>query len=341
MIPDQDSTKIRSPWYEWTEDGVKQRLQVRYGWSKHGWDQYLYFSITGTHQGFISAGEDGNLGRWSTISVGCLHEMIEKHAPDLAPLIPFHLFYAESGPLHYSENAIYAWRQIVGEEPTATYSKPHLVFASAICWGALTRDDECGQGPQSIADTMRTIYEAVGQEEATKWINAFLLERKPLLMVRFREVMRKYDCLDQDDRLLYPASIEEIPPIEKFAKEHGISFTAEDDYSGSRAGWGEGAQHFKCVIRKGRKSMQTHFAMGSAHTLGPTITEVLSSILNDIDSIDNAGDFETWVRDLGLSDDMKQARSWYRSIVKSEESLRRVLGDKLFEVLRNGVDREE
>ena len=338
MIPDRDLPKIHSPWYEWSDQYGRYRLRVEYGWSKHG-DQEPYFAIGGTQQGFISAGES-NRGRWSTVSVGCLHDTIVDQAPDLAVLIPFHLMYLNTGPMHYFDNAMYAWHQIVGKVETRPSSNPAKAFASTICWGALPDDEECGQGAESIAATMRTVYEAVGNDEATDWIKKFLDQRKPKLLDRFHEVMRQHGLLS-DIGIVTPERKCEEPPIKKFAQENKIRFTAEYDNNGTFPGWGDGAQHYKCIIRCGSKSMRTHFAMGSAHTLGPTIDEVLSSMLNDIDSVDNAGDFESWMSDMGFSDDPKLAKKWYDSIVRSEEGLRRVLGDDLFETLRNEVDRQD
>jgi hypothetical protein len=58
------------------------------------------FSITGS---LYKAGRRSDA---ATIVCGCIHDVIEALAPELAPLIKWHLFDA-NGPMHYGSNSLY------------------------------------------------------------------------------------------------------------------------------------------------------------------------------------------------------------------------------------------
>lgn len=74
------------------------------------------FAITGTLKE-----KSKTTGRWIEIAGGCLHDDIEKHAPQFAHLIKWHLC-SSDGPMHYLANSIYlasdkdCWGKRKGEE---------------------------------------------------------------------------------------------------------------------------------------------------------------------------------------------------------------------------------
>jgi hypothetical protein len=66
-------------------------------------------------------------------SVGCIHEEIAKHFPDLAPLIKWHLC-SSDGPLHYVANVVYHasnrdhWGLLKGEASASPRHQKHVVM---------------------------------------------------------------------------------------------------------------------------------------------------------------------------------------------------------------------
>jgi hypothetical protein len=83
---------------EYTEDGRDYRLRIEYGMCE---TKTPYFTITGTLYKRMT--DDV----YRDISCGCLHDDIEKHCPELAPLIKWHLCSADGVPMHYIPNTVY------------------------------------------------------------------------------------------------------------------------------------------------------------------------------------------------------------------------------------------
>lgn len=81
---------------EYTEKGRRMTITAQVRHDDGCGNGHNTFSITGN----IFAG-----GRHK--SGGCIHGDIAKHFPELAPLIRFHLFDTEGGPVHYLANTVY------------------------------------------------------------------------------------------------------------------------------------------------------------------------------------------------------------------------------------------
>ncbi len=81
---------------KFTEQGQEYTIRARVRHDDECGNGHNSFSITGD----VFAG-----GRWEM--GGCIHEEIEKHFPELKPLIRFHLFDTDGGPMHYLANTVY------------------------------------------------------------------------------------------------------------------------------------------------------------------------------------------------------------------------------------------
>jgi hypothetical protein len=77
------------------------------------------------------------------------------------------------------------------------------------------------------------------------------------------------------------------------------------------------------------RQMVIPFGMGSGHrSAEPTAHDVLSAILSDASSIENArDDFEEWAGDYGYDTDSRTAERTYNQTVKQTDQLRAFLGD--------------
>lgn len=95
-----------TPWRQFTDHGTQFRICATYGRHKIG-QQEPYWSVTGEIQVLR-----GN--RWCEDSMGCLHDSIAKHFPELAPAIKWHLCNLTTGPMHYVENAVYWYEKHLG-----------------------------------------------------------------------------------------------------------------------------------------------------------------------------------------------------------------------------------
>lgn len=107
-------------------------------------------------------------------SCGCLHEVIAKHFPDLAPLLRWHLFSA-NGPMHYLANALY-WAGHAGWCKGGLNDPPNVDhLRSTIAFGAVP-DHDRGAHP-----------ERMNKKRLTEWLTA----RLPDLIQAFRDDVEK------------------------------------------------------------------------------------------------------------------------------------------------------
>jgi hypothetical protein len=120
--------------------------------------------------------------------------------------------------------------------------------------------------------------------------------------------------------------------IKQFCQQHGI--TIENHYADSNPNftgeWERNASHYRCVLKRGRKRMTVAFSQGSAHTQEPAAHDVLYCLQADTSSVDNAGGFQEWARDLGYDPDSRKAESTYRACERAARKLRQFMGE-LFE----------
>ena len=91
-----------------TEDGTKCALVIEIRYDDGCGNGHNTFAITGD---LYKAGRRTDS---SHLAGGCIHEIIEKHAPELAPYIKWHLT-SSDGPLHYVANSLYHARACTHE----------------------------------------------------------------------------------------------------------------------------------------------------------------------------------------------------------------------------------
>ncbi len=74
-------------------------FEINYGTRKLEGNEHAYVTVT------VDGGEEFG---------GCTHDLVLKHAPQLAELVKLHLTYVTGEPMHYIENAKYWWEMATG-----------------------------------------------------------------------------------------------------------------------------------------------------------------------------------------------------------------------------------
>lgn len=157
---------ITTDWKEFRDPSDPKsvyRVRATYGLHKIG-DQEPYVSVTGQTERRPARG-----GRWQEDTAGMLHDTIARHFPKLRNLLPWHLTFVNSGPMHYEANAVYWWEQ--GD-------LDH--FKSTIVFGGAPRHDASGLPIGSITKTK---------------VREWLAQRKPELMKNLHAVLKKHNLI--------------------------------------------------------------------------------------------------------------------------------------------------
>ena len=92
------------------------------------------------------------------------------------------------------------------------------------------------------------------------------------------------------------------------------------------------ADHYKCVLKMGRKQMTTYFSMGIAICADPTAEDLLGSLASESDAI--YVNFEDWCYEYGYDSDSRKMEKIYQACVKQSKKLASFLGSALFDELR-------
>jgi hypothetical protein len=87
-------------WKLYEEDGERYRIKATIRYDDECKNGHNSFSITGETERLSKN------GRWMEDSGGCIHDKIEKHFPEIAPLIKWHLV-SSDGPMHYIANTLH------------------------------------------------------------------------------------------------------------------------------------------------------------------------------------------------------------------------------------------
>jgi hypothetical protein len=96
------------------------------------------------------------------------------------------------------------------------------------------------------------------------------------------------------------------------------------------------AYHYKTVLRRGNKQLTIYFSTGYGWSSEPEAQDVLSCLVSDSYGLDQP--FEDWASDLGYDPDSRKAEKIFNTCKKQTEKLKRFLGEKLFEEIRNDVE---
>lgn len=84
---------------------------------------------------------------------------------------------------------------------------------------------------------------------------------------------------------------------------------------------------WRVTLRKGRRRLSVDFFQGMAHESEPTAADVVSCLVSDVWSIDNARTFSEWCSELGYDTDSRKAETIYNKISLLAPRVRRFLGD--------------
>lgn len=176
--------KTRSMTVYYTEYDAKFKMVVEYGFNKIG-TQDPYFSIT------ANVYEEFH-GIWREYSSGCQHELIAKHAPELEPLIKWHLTGQHSGPMHYEANAMFWWDRSLLTNPEPLYAGDNCVsgdkaleyFKSTIVYGVVPTFDTFDHS---------VFKSRIKDNEYREFIRQWIKDRLPEVMEVFHNDMKKFE----------------------------------------------------------------------------------------------------------------------------------------------------
>jgi hypothetical protein len=94
-----------------------------------------------------------------------------------------------------------------------------------------------------------------------------------------------------------------------------------------------------CTLKRGRKRMTVPFYMGIGHNgKEPTAAEVLSCLLSDASSADDARSFEDFAGELGYDVNSRKAERIYKACQRTSRKLHAFLGDTFDTLLEASRD---
>lgn len=129
--------------------------------------------------------------------------------------------------------------------------------------------------------------------------------------------------------------------LSEFIEQAGVSMTAESTYRNPHMDDRQDMDHWRCVLRRGRKSMVVYFSKGIGHHgAEPTVEEVLDCMASDASGVENARSFEDWCGEYGYSADSRKAERTYKTIERQAKRLKDVLGNEDYDVLLWHTERE-
>jgi hypothetical protein len=130
--------------------------------------------------------------------------------------------------------------------------------------------------------------------------------------------------------------------VKQFAAKHKIRLTCEpvdrNPYAEDDA-WARSANHYKCLLIYGRRSMVVYFSMGSALTHEPRVEDVLDSLVMEWYGIGNVPKFEDWAREYGYDLDSRRAERIYKVVIRQSKQFEALLGRDLLKELAYKTER--
>lgn len=170
---------------EYEENATNYKLVVNYGFNKIG-EQEPYFSITADlFYKNIYCGKD----IWKLTACGCLHDLIGKYAPEIFPLVKWHLT-DKNGPMHYKDNGMFWWKRSLHLAMPPLYNGDNCAvgdvalknFKSTIVFGAVSSDKNF---PIDSIDNRKSML--LG--DIQKWLE----NRLAKLIKAFKKDMKKFE----------------------------------------------------------------------------------------------------------------------------------------------------
>lgn len=141
-----------------------------------------------------------------------------------------------------------------------------------------------------------------------------------------------------------------MPQMEKFIQDQRIKMEwtpvpMNPNFEGEE--WADGAFHYRVSLKKGPKSLVTHYSKGAGLPEPPDVVEVLASLADDATGFENNPTLQNWLREYGHDVDpddeetYKKDQKIFKAVEKSTEKLRKFLGDEAYKQLLWEVERGE
>lgn len=128
--------------------------------------------------------------------------------------------------------------------------------------------------------------------------------------------------------------------MQEFIKAHKITMTAEWADSNPNMEDSGNMDHWKCILKMGRKRLTVPFSMGIGHNgKAPKVEDVLDCMASDSSGIDNTTSFEDWCADYGYDTDSRKAERTFRVCERQAQKLRAFIGDNDYETLLYDTER--
>ena len=133
--------------------------------------------------------------------------------------------------------------------------------------------------------------------------------------------------------------------IREFARKHRVNMTATlVESNPNMDDMPAGSTHWSCELRRSldvrgaqgrrlKRTLTVPFSMGSAHCKEPTAVDLLDCLASDACTVENAGSFEEFARELGYDEDSRKAERTFQTCQKQTEKLKQFLGEDAFALL--------
>lgn len=122
--------------------------------------------------------------------------------------------------------------------------------------------------------------------------------------------------------------------LAQFIAAAGLKMSVESAYSNPSMDDSSNMDHWKCVLRIGRRQMTVPFSQGYGHNgREPELSNVLSCLASDSASIENARSFEEWASDFGYDTDSRKAERTFHVCERQAGRLKAFLGSDLYSTL--------
>lgn len=126
----------------------------------------------------------------------------------------------------------------------------------------------------------------------------------------------------------------------QFIREHGLTMIAEPTNGNPYMENGADMDHWRCVIRAGRRKLTIPFSMGKGHNgKAPDLPNVLDCLASDSAGIETAGSFEDWASEYGYDTDSRKAERTFRACQRQADKLKRFLTEGAYQELLFDTER--
>lgn len=130
--------------------------------------------------------------------------------------------------------------------------------------------------------------------------------------------------------------------IEEFISKHSLTMDYHKILCRSgQTDFGKGASHYAVTLhcKYPNDDMQIEYSMGSAHTRGPQIADVVDCLAMDSAGVDGNRSFEEWAGEYGYDEDSRKAEQTYNLCVKQRDQLVNLLGHDAYQELLYSTER--